>query len=566
MIKIMIVDDEFLVRMGIASLIVWENYEYTIVAEAENGEDALEKIEKFRPQIVLTDLMMNHGDGFSLIEACMKKYSDMRFIVLSNYNDFENVKKAMKLGACDYIFKLTLNKTELLDALKEASRGIKKEVPEHGAGKEGHQNTGLIKADLLKSLLEARDHYYEKVLKSFANISLCVDIHGAYYVMMILIDNFKISQHKGDFLEKDLLKFTMENMICEIFGLEDQMEIFLFEECNFVLLFSAEKELDKGDLSEKFDLLNKSAGQYYGLKLSGTISGAYHGPEQFRKAVEANQSVAQLRFWEKSHQLVWFEADLARPFYGKTLSEVSGDPVYWKAAMFSGDVLYQKVDRQSDAHIPELLNEQELDERLRRDGLMAGIDYVNQLFRRINESVNIDIANVRKMLGRVSRILTYYLGKQNIELDHILDSNKVDFENAVKEYDYFEDICRSFEEIQLQCLELQGKKRRPERSEILQAKQYVHMHLEEKFSISQIAELVNMSESRFSHVFKNETGTTFWEFVNSERMNRAEQLLRETNLKVSDIAEQIGMENPNYFSTQFKKKNGISPLEFRKTR
>ena len=72
-----------------------------------------------------------------------------------------------------------------------------------------------------------------------------------------------------------------------------------------------------------------------------------------------------------------------------------------------------------------------------------------------------------------------------------------------------------------------------------------------------------MSESRFAHVFKKETGISFWEYVNQIRMNEAEKLLRETDLRVSEIAERIGMDNPNYFSARFKERKGIGPLEYR---
>lgn len=105
--KLMIVDDEMFVRLGIQSILNWEEHGYRIVCEASNGVDALEKIEKYRPNIVLTDLMMEKMDGFELIETCARQYPKVRFIVLSSYNDFENVRRAMKLGAEDYIFKLT---------------------------------------------------------------------------------------------------------------------------------------------------------------------------------------------------------------------------------------------------------------------------------------------------------------------------------------------------------------------------------------------------------------------------------------------------------------------------
>lgn len=533
-IRVMIVDDEFLVRMGIASLIVWEDYGYEIVAEAENGEDALEKIEKFRPHIVLTDLMMKHGDGFYLIETCMERYKEIRFIVMSNYNDFDNVRKAMKLGARDYIFKLTLNKNELLDALKEAGKGLKIETGETENEKKGNQNVRLVKTELLKNLLSARDQHYEKVLKNFQQVPMCVELKSKYHVMLVLIDNFRIIQRKGDFLENDLLKFTMENMIRELFGQEEKIEIFSLEEYHFILVFSAEQELKPSELSEKFEQLNKAATQYYGFKLSGTIGPEHRGVEEFRAAVQENYDASKKRFWNSTHELIWFDK----------LEET------------------KKIEADSFG----LLKEQALDECLRREGVAAGLDYMEQQLERLATCTDLDSWEIRKMLIRTSRILMYYIGKQKIDFDRLTDHQQIDFETAVNEYDYLEDIQKNFKEIHQQCLEMLNLKPRLERTEIQEAKQYVKAHLNEKFSIAQIAEKVSMSESRFSHVFKKETGMTFWEFVNLERMNLAEELLTETNLRISDIAEQIGMENPNYFSTQFKKKNGVSPLEYRKIR
>lgn len=72
--KVMIVDDEVLVRIGIKSMTVWENYGYTIVCDASDGEEALQKIEQFHPHIVLTDLKMQGMDGFGLISECEKRY------------------------------------------------------------------------------------------------------------------------------------------------------------------------------------------------------------------------------------------------------------------------------------------------------------------------------------------------------------------------------------------------------------------------------------------------------------------------------------------------------------
>lgn len=116
---ILVVDDEYLVRVGIHSFLNWEEHGYTIIGEAADGQAALDIIEKAHPDIVLTDLKMDGMDGFALIETCKKKWPDILFVVLSSYDDGANVKRAMKLGAADYIFKVTSKPDELLKILDD---------------------------------------------------------------------------------------------------------------------------------------------------------------------------------------------------------------------------------------------------------------------------------------------------------------------------------------------------------------------------------------------------------------------------------------------------------------
>ena len=116
---ILVVDDEYLVRVGIHSFLNWEEHGYTIIGEAADGQAALDIIEKAHPDIVLTDLKMDGMDGFALIETCKKKWPDILFVVLSSSDDGANVKRAMKLGAADYIFKVTSKPDELLKILDD---------------------------------------------------------------------------------------------------------------------------------------------------------------------------------------------------------------------------------------------------------------------------------------------------------------------------------------------------------------------------------------------------------------------------------------------------------------
>lgn len=117
--KVLIVDDEVLIRMGFRSIIDWEACGYTVAGDAANGAEALEKIRLLRPQLVFTDLMMTPMDGFELMKRCGENFPEVRFIVLSSYNDFDKVRQAMRLGALDYVFKLDVKPDQLRKVLAE---------------------------------------------------------------------------------------------------------------------------------------------------------------------------------------------------------------------------------------------------------------------------------------------------------------------------------------------------------------------------------------------------------------------------------------------------------------
>lgn len=119
--KIIIVDDEILVRKGIATSIEWGKIGITDVFEASNGEQALEKILENDINIVLTDIKMPRMDGLELIERLRVIKSNAVVIVLSCVNDMEYVRKALKFGgALDYVSKLSMTTEELRDIIKRA--------------------------------------------------------------------------------------------------------------------------------------------------------------------------------------------------------------------------------------------------------------------------------------------------------------------------------------------------------------------------------------------------------------------------------------------------------------
>ena len=122
--KVLIVDDECMMRQGIRHMIEWEKEGYLLVGEAANGEEGLLMIEEHQPDIVLADIVMPVLDGMEFAVIVKKRFPKVKLIMLSSYDDFEYVKKTLLNGACDYILKPSLNSEELLDMLGRAAGTI----------------------------------------------------------------------------------------------------------------------------------------------------------------------------------------------------------------------------------------------------------------------------------------------------------------------------------------------------------------------------------------------------------------------------------------------------------
>lgn len=90
--RIMLVDDEEEVRKAIIRKMDWEKLGFVVVGDAENGEEALEKLEQLEPDVVITDIRMPYMDGLTLTERIREKHPSMKILIFSGYDDFEYAK------------------------------------------------------------------------------------------------------------------------------------------------------------------------------------------------------------------------------------------------------------------------------------------------------------------------------------------------------------------------------------------------------------------------------------------------------------------------------------------
>lgn len=529
--KIMIVDDEVLVRVGIKSLLKWEDYGYTIVADASDGKEAFEKIKELQPDIVLTDLMMEPENGFWLMEECKKSNIPVKFIVLSNYNDMDNVKHAMKIGASDYIFKLTVKPQELLSILEELEPEQRDYKSEDATNNVLYKNRDAIKKNVYKRLTSAHVVSVESIRSELKNMPLHVNLDKNYCILYVKIDNFKVEREKGNFSDLELLNFTVTNIAEEIFQKSDLCDIFSCKEYDMAVVFQIEESYEKSAqrIETEFVKFSSYINQYFGFKVSGYLSLCHKGIEKFKDAAFQNELYAENRFFGKSGSFL---------IYSENAVEKQRFP------------------------FEEKLKELENTESNAIETAEKALEILEHLEK--GQWKN-DEEEIRNFLRYLYKKVSFCFAREDISTQKFINEDKILPEDAVRMYDYYEDIYNTLKKaIDTFMEEYRDKYGRKCRKEILQAIDYVEKHMNEDLSVAGIASMVNMSESRFSHVFKDEMGISYLEYVNHLRMDRAFKLLKTTNLKVNEVAEQIGIYNANYFSAQFKKKTGFSPNEFRK--
>lgn len=312
--KILIVDDEIMVRVGMKALIDWEACGYTIIGECADGVQALKKIEQTVPDLVLTDLKMDKMDGFALIAACKERYPNIKFIILSNYNDFENTKKAIQMGAIDYIFKLTVTAEEMKKALENAKAHL------HSAADNSdrflRKNITGIKAYLIKMAAEGSYQDEFTMQQDLQRVSPGNDFAKPYCVLQISIDNQQQKFSKNSVKDLQLLKYGIENLLCEVMNEDVSAEVYGYFRENFLIVMNVDSASDFeslcGFVQEKFSVMREYVQRYFSFSITGALSRTVSGLQSLRIAVDETSRVLAYRL-ETENGMLHFMQDNQRP-------------------------------------------------------------------------------------------------------------------------------------------------------------------------------------------------------------------------------------------------------------
>lgn len=501
--RILIVDDEPLVRVGIKSSYDWEGNGFEIAGEAEDGEKALRMIENLKPNIVILDIKMPKKDGLQVLEELQQRKIETYVIVLSSFDDLDHVKKAMKLGAKDYFHKPAMNGSLIAEALKQfKDERVKMEKPNPGVNAAGEAVIELLKG--------------RKVDPSVISLK---ERNLSFLVLKVKDHSKVMSRYRDD--EQEFFYKSFVNIMKEILSKEKETEFAVLGEEEFALLISQSQSHSAQECQERINkLIAFTASSIKRLMNIELIFGVSNQIYSFRDIPQA-----------------YMQARTAL------------DDVFFESA--KSVFFYQNRDGQKDetcleeansyiSRLKVLLSEGAKDEFRHTHSQWS--DYI-QNTHCIHEQ------DLKKIYKGFSFMMI------NDEDEYFQAEKRIDGMDSFEQLsDYF---ASKFSEEDGNTAQLS-----PIIKSILN---YINKNYQQDISLKQLAEEFYVSPNYVSKLFNKEMNRGLLDYVNEIRVSRAKKRLMDYQYKIYEVAEMVGFNSQVHFNIVFHKYVGMSPKEYRKS-
>jgi YesN/AraC family two-component response regulator len=546
MYKIMLVDDEPIVRLAIKSLINWEEHGFEIAFEASNGKQALKLLET-NPgiDIIITDINMPILDGLELITQITDMNLEPEIIVLSSYNDYDWVRKAFKLGVNDYILKTEMEPLSILELVKGMAEKIdnKKRSLQNTNNVNNFINSRYRKENILQELLTGGDtsilalNEPDGMLKINKNkIALCY----------LWVDDYQTVKEK--YISNSLKAFTQSvvNSIDQVLTDTNSGEVLCISPEEY-LIFMGFDELSQKQIRYKItDVIGRiqySLKTYVNITASVGISEVGSIKEELEALSEQAKQNVKLRFI------------LGK---GKIIFPETANMVMWKNREYAenSDQKKETIIGREEAFLNALGDADE-------DRASAELEKLFDIIR--NNGYNNKIEKIYSSYMELLFVTASYLSKIGKETQQIFGT-EIDFYEKILRFETQEEINVWIRNMVSWIINYLKEGRSSKQNRVIQnAKQFIQMNYSDaSLSLKTVSEYVELSESHFSTTFTKDVGETFTDYLTNTRLEKAKELIATTNLKLYEISERVGYTNAEHFSRIFKKNVGCSPKDYMK--
>lgn len=534
MYKVLLVDDEILVREAISAKIEWNQLGFELVGDCENGKTAIEFLEAKPVDVILTDICMPYVDGMRLSKYVYENFPQTVIVIFSGYGDFEYAKQAIQYKVAEYLLK-PVTAQELKEVLIRIREKLDKERSQEEkidalqkVYRSYTKNEALIISKSLSRLIQGTQEI-EKSMEELREFK--IEVKGAAYrVVTADIDVYSDLYEVTDELKKEsaLMSFVVENICYEIVSNYNAGLAYRDSDNRVCMLLWTDAP---GEFQEEaMEICREIQENVYDamkLSVSMAIGISVRNLEELSKSWRSAEEILKYRYTKGNGQIYDCEAPKS---HGNELE-----------LEHNLQELTEAIQNGSGQELKEALSRIERWISQGFVGRNTVVSWLQQMIRLIHDSVN--RANEDFASGE-------WESKKVMEAKN--------FQNAME-------IVRKYAMEAQEAMEEAGQSSGQRQAAM--AVEYLNKNYQNpSLGLNDICDYLNISTSRFSSVFKEATGKTFTETLNGIRMERAKQLLRDTSLKNYEIAEKVGFSDPHYFSIAFKKMTGKTPKEYSRER
>lgn len=537
MIKVFLAEDEFTIREGIKKRISWEENGFILAGEANNGESAYADIREIKPDILITDIKMPFMDGLELSRRLKEEFPELRVLILSGYDNFAYARQAIQVGVTEYLLK-PVTPSRLLESLLEVKAGLEEEKEQKRFLKtflkDREENDRILRYQLFNEIVSGR--YNSEELKKRAEKSE-IDLEASYYNLVF----FKISAEGcegGNEYQEKLVEMTRN--LEEMFNGRKGVIHFdrVTEGTALMVKGKTEKELNrriKRTVTDIQDAVRREKGLSFFISVG--------------KKTDALRNIADCYY------------DVNKAFSYRFL--MSGNHT-----IYSGTTDESSVAEEVRINLMNL-NVEHFDGRLvlnfLKNGWKSDVEFfVERYIQNLGESNMSSLMFRQYIVMDINFVIIQFLEELGWTRDDLLDQFH-DFGN-VTEYSRSLEMAKKYlvrsMEIVMDLREMAAMNQYG--AMISKAKRYIQKHYnDEDISLNTAAASVNISPNYFSRIFSQETGNTFVEYLTEIRMNKAREILINTDIRASEVGYEVGYKDAHYFYYLFKKMHGCTPKDYR---
>jgi two-component system, response regulator YesN len=529
--KMLIVDDEALARYAFKTLISKNFINIEIVGEAESGNQAVEMVRALKPDIVAMDIKMPGINGIEASEEILNQFPDTSILILTAYDNFGYVQKALDMGVKGYLLK-PFKKEQVIEKINIIINSIDGKKESKDIHKQIENKIKVVKPFMERELISAiiSGNIDADEIGSYINF-LQGHISSGYFMLV----SFEQSntENINDSIRNKIYREKIQGVL--------EKHLPKFKECIFGSPI--------GNLIVAFIIIREAAADKIIVNESIAIAKEMKSRVKVITGIDSAIGIGKPYSDIKSFKNSFNEAGIAIKEGIRENGIVHFDSF--------------KHDSVKNEQTYPVALENELLEELRIGNFLRARELAAEIIVNITNG-HVDSTLLKEYISMFVIVLKRAILQFGIGIDGLAGAGLISEISSIEERDELIFWCKTnvFRIIEV----AESLKQNKDTSKIKKVHEYINRNLNKDITLEMAADEAGLTPQYFSKVFKEETGKNFVEYLTEKRINYATKLMKSTDKNIKEISKMVGYTDVNYFCRLFKKTTGTTPKQYKEAK